>query len=171
MLSDEQARAESALARYRAGKQHTKPGELPGGGAFVWRVLTGAENQACLAAAIEHFEKMKIPAELRAYSDLEDETFWQILFRAMRDPGDVSKTLAKSVDELRQLLDSDERDILAQQYLDFKSEVNPQPSELSPATFAAIRAAVQKKSVQALSDFEPYMLRLYLLTSDNQPSS
>jgi len=160
-MKDLEAQAHSALARMRRGKRETKPGALPGDKTpFVWRVLSGTEKQECLAAAADRFRELNLPVELRMHSDLEDEVVWQILFLAMRDAasvGDASEPFpvpfAASVDELRDLLSVDERDLLASEYLDFEDDVNPDPAKLHPELFDAIAEAAKKKDRAVLNSF------------------
>ena len=45
--------------------------------------------------------------------DLVDECEWQILARAMRDPDDIKVPYSADVDEVRDLLNDDERLLLA----------------------------------------------------------
>ena len=74
-MTESEANALSTLARIRQGKRYTRIGKLPADRLpFQWRVLTGTEKQECVAAALEHFAKLKIPADLRSHQDLEDET-------------------------------------------------------------------------------------------------
>lgn len=165
------AEAVSRLATMRKGQRHTKRGVLPGDGIeFVWRLLSGAEKQAALAAAVQRMEALKLPIELRSYSDLEDECVWQLLAQAMRDPqhpgpsGTYPETLARDADELRELLTVDERDALITAYLDFEDEVDPDPATISDELYAAIETAVKKRDARALRNFGSNLLASFVLS-------
>jgi hypothetical protein len=171
-MNPTEAKALSLLSAMRQGKRHTRPGKLPGDGAvFSWQVLTRAEKQECLAAAIGHFAKLGIPAELRAFQDLEDEVVTQVLARAMRDPSEPSRSFAKDVDEIRELLTVDEIDLLFNGYADVEDEVNPDPAALSDELRDAIEAALKKADERALTSFGARSLGTYMLSLASRPSS
>ena len=168
-------RAESKLTTYLKGRRNILPATLPTGEGFVWRVLHGDEKQQCLAGSVQRFRELDIPESLRSYSDLEDECCYQILFRAMRDPDDVGsdgdpypKTLAKNVGELRAYIDTDLRDLLSTEYLDFENSCDPNKIDAEPELFAAIVEAVKKKDAAALNNYEPRTLRAFLLSLEFQ---
>lgn len=165
----QEARGISKLARLRAGARATKPDVIPAGGQyeetpFVWRILGGTEKQEAMAAAVERLSVINIPLELQGAEPLEDELGWQTLARAMRDPEDVEAPLAASVDELRQLLTTDERDILMTRYADFEEQVYPAPHELTEAELLALEEAAKKKSPESqaqLMSFGTWTLALF----------
>lgn len=141
-----EAVAESRLASARRGKRELKPGALRDGVGFVWRVLTGTERQEAEAHAYARFAQLGLPHEYRAYASIEDETWYQVLWRALRDPDDPNLPLARDVDELRDLIGDEERDELATAYGDFEEEVNPigAARPISEAEFEAIVEAIKK---------------------------
>ena len=166
----------TTLAKLVQGRQHTKPSIIPGTRiAFVWRVLGGREKQECLAGALQRFKDMGMPPELRHYTDLEDEVTWQMIGRAMRDPeiksddrGPYPKPLA-TIDEIRDTLSTDERDIMMSEYMDLEDEVDPDPMFKSEQWHAQVEEALKKSQVdeaaKALSLCGLRMLAGYLLTT------
>jgi hypothetical protein len=157
--------AASKLASLRRSQRATKadvlPGDLEGQDAvpFVWRLLDGNEKQLARARAVARMRAIDIPIELMfAAPDLEDECAWQILAIAMRNPDEVGndprnpypEPLAADVAELRELLTTDERDLLITRYMDFEEELDPDPADLPPEQLAAIVALVKKKREESL---------------------
>ena len=109
------------------------------------------------------------------YTDLEDEVSWQILGRAMRDPDQPGTTSDPypvplgSVDDLRDALTVDERDVLMSEYMDFEDEVDPDPMFKPDEWHEQIEEALKKNDradcVRALSTCGSRMLVGYLLST------
>jgi hypothetical protein len=181
--------ASSKLARYRNSGRATKPGLIPAGPSgtpeaipFRWRLLNGTERQLVRSLAVARIHSIGIPLELLGASDLEDEASWQILAVAMRDPDEAGadprnpypRPLAANVDELRDLLDANERDILVTHYLDFEEECDPEPTDLGEQELGAIVALAKKKPAESLGpliNFGSRTLARCLLTLVGQQST
>jgi len=177
--SPAEAEAVSALARYRKGRKQTGKGQLPQTSEeFRWRLLSGAEEDEAVSAAVKRQNQLGIPIELRSGQELEEALIWEILALAMRDPdregtdaNPYPQPFAKDSIELRELLSSNERDQLGAEYLDFAEQVDPCPSELPPELARAIANVVKKKDATALSNFGCTALSLYLISMGSQQSS
>lgn len=175
-----EAKAVSALARFRQGRKLTGSGRLPETGEeFVWRLLSGAEEDAAVAAAVLRLSGLGLPVELRAYADLEAAITWETLAIAMRDPSEPDspsgekypRPLCNDSTETRELLSDTEREILYSDYLDFVESVDPDPADIDPAVLVAITEAVKKKEFANLSAHGSRALASYLLITDSQPSN
>jgi hypothetical protein len=175
--------AESKIAQRLRGRRSTKPDCIDGTDVnFVWRILSGSEKQEVTAGACRRFEELGLEKEFRWFRDIEDEMCWQIIYRGMRDPDDEGtaadpypKPLAHSVDELRDLLTPEERDMLLSRYIDFEEIVNP-PIGDPEVFFEQIQQAVKKNEtiaerMTALINFGSHMLASYILFSESQPST
>lgn len=176
------ADAQCLLSRLLGDRQIVGDGKLPSGQPFKWRLLRGALEDEAVAAAIRRLADLGLPVELRGYEYLDEQLAWEMLARAMRDPNVAgsesnpyprylafvidkkSKKKIPSPDILRELLSNDERDTLLRDYLDFRSDSDPDPDDLAPEIAAALTAAIKKKDVTRLNDFEPHMLRSWLLS-------
>ena len=154
----------SKLARQRI-QRDTKPDTLTGDPArgvepvpFVWRQLSGTEKQVARALAVKRLEELRIPLDLLGGSDLEDECSWQILAIAMRNADDRGENprepfpepLATDVDELRDLLSTDERDVLITRYMDFEESLDQAPMETTPAELKLVRHLAIRPPAEAL---------------------
>lgn len=172
------------LEKLRNGRRATKPGDLPGDGPgsslpFMWRKLTRTETQEATAAAVSRLAELGLPPEIRGYETLQDETYIQILWRAMRSrTPEVSASgepypapLAPTADELRDLLHDDEADILASQYLDLEEETGATWATVTEMEREQIVAALKKKDVESLINFGSAMLSSFLLTLDDLPET
>ncbi len=129
--SKDNADEASKLARVTRGRRSVKACKMLGHD-FVWRILSGSEQQECVSGAIERFRQLEIPPEMRTYNDLEQEISWQILWRTMRDPEVIGtdvdpypRSYADSVSEVREELSTDERDVFINSYMDYEEEINP----------------------------------------------
>lgn len=187
--SPAQVAAASRLATLRSNPRATKPDVIVGDAArgeepipFMWRMLSGTEKQLVRANAVRQINGLGIPLELLGATDLEDECGWQILALAMRNPDEIGPDprnpyphpLAASVDELRDLLDTDERDALVTRYLDFEEEFDKEPSDMTEAELGAILALAKKKPSESLGpliNFGSRTLARCLLTLVAQLSS
>jgi len=169
---------ESRLRAMRAGKRYTRPGQIPANEAlgaaavdFLWRVVTENERAEAVQAAHEYLEQRRIPVVVPGQSYLEDETSWQILWRAMRDPERPEKPLARDVDELREFLSFEERDMLITGYMDLEEFVNPDLHGLSSDERDALVAALKKNDTRTGLSFGSALLWNFLRTMDGQPWS
>lgn len=119
---------------------------------FRWRQLTGTEKQIARSLAVRRLQQLDLPLDLLSGTDLEDECSWQILAMAMRDPdepgaaGEYPLALAANVDELRELLSTDERDELITRYLDFEERLEANPAEV-PEVQLSIALQLARKPV------------------------
>ena len=152
------ARGLSKLEKLLAGRQHTRKLTLPNSDEeFVMRVVGGATKQLTTAAAIAHFEDIGIPPEFRHFTDIDSEIGYQHLSRAMRDPdvpGERHNPYPEpfaTVDELREILTLDERDILLSQYFDLEESVDPDPAFQSEQWHDEIMSALKKSPEQAVT--------------------
>lgn len=174
LKDDPNAGGAGKLASLLQGRRLTRESEIPGADIpFVWRVLSGADKQACLGDACARFQKLGIPVELRSHNDLEDETVWQIIARGMRDPDNVERQLAP-VDECRENLTVDQRDILMSEYMDLEEECDPDPINVPALWFEEVQAALKKQPEEAarlLSSFGSRALVSYLLSTASQQLS
>ncbi len=141
---------------------------------FIWVVLGGREYQETLGGAVARFKALDIPSEMRSYQDLADEVVWQVIARAMRDIDDKGTDLHPypkplgTVDEVRDALTRDERDILMTEYADLEEEVDPDPALQSEQWHREINAALKKSpeiAMQELSNFGSRTLIGYLVTT------
>jgi len=137
------------------------------------RLLSGGEKQACQAAAIQFFNEIGMPLELRSYKDLDDEICWQLVYQFARDG--KGRRIARDVDALRRSLSDNERDAIFDLYMDFQDEVDPSIDRLSDLTILAMQAALKKNSVadrvEALTKFGSRELRIFLATLGDHPES
>lgn len=173
-MSPREAEGISKLAQLRKGHRATEPDELPADPdrgvealPFVWVILGGTEAQEAMAAAVKRLDEIDVPREMLGAKPLEDELGWQVLARAMRDPEDLSQPIAADVDELRDLLNDDERDILMTRYADFQERKYPAPHDLSLAELKAMEEAAKKKSPESLAQlmsFGSWSLGLFVIS-------
>lgn len=93
---------------------------------------------------------------------LDFETKCQLLFRALRDPADVTRPLAGSVDELRALLYPDEVRVLYERHVDYERERSPISQARAWGEVEANIEAMGKGSAPPtlLSGFDAATLRL-----------
>lgn len=168
-------KAESRLRAMRAGRRYTKPSQVPANEEmghpsvpFVWRIVTENERADAVAAAHRYLEDRHVPIVVPGQSYLEQETAWQLLWRAMRDP-DHDKPLARDVDELREFLTHEERDILITEYLDVEELVNPDLRSLSKEERALLIEALKKNDTRTGLSFGCAMLWAFLRTLEGQP--
>lgn len=141
----------SLLAKLKSGKKNIKAINFPGTEKpAALQVLSNQDFQDAVFAAELKFKSSDIavtPSTLDAY---EDERTTQVLFRALRDPDDPSKSFAGSVDELRKLVSKEEKEILVDEYNSFERESSPRFSQLSEEEFEKLWSDV-KKSPQMFS--------------------
>jgi hypothetical protein len=178
---DGRSRGITALSKLIRGRKHTKPGRIPESDIeFEWRVLTGREKQECLARACQRFESLGIPKELRTYTDLEDELTWQVIGAAMRnrsvkgDDADPYPEPLDTMDNVRDALTVDERDILVSEYMDLEEQVDPDPANMPDIFYDEIISALKKSlkdptgAASSLSNFGSRTLIGFLLTTASQ---
>lgn len=177
-MTDDEAEGVSKLATLMRGRREVTHTKIPGTDiGVVIRALMGSEKQECLGEANKRFADLGIPPEMRSYTDFEDEICWQILARVLRDPDDESKSIAKDVDELRDLMTIDERDVLMTEFLDLEERCNPDPALMPEIWHDQISATLKKKRTHSLDslgellNFGSRALASYMLTSAFQPST
>jgi hypothetical protein len=169
---------ESRLRAMRAGKRYTRPSKIPANTVldqpeipFVWRVVTENERADAVQSAHEYLGRRHVPIVVPGQSYLEDETAWQVLWHAMRDPDNPDRPLARDVDELREFVSAEERDALITEYLDVEEFVNPDLRGLSGDERAALIEALKKNDTRTGLSFGSVALWSFLRTMDGQPWS
>lgn len=165
--------AASLLARMLSGKRETREGSWPGRPdiRFTWVVLSNTEIRDCAFTAWHEFASAKVPADNVAMLQFfQDEVLTQILARAMRDPENTERRLAKDVTEFRDLSTADVRAALYDDYVAFQQSVDPRPESLSPELADRLVELLKKKDGRALSACASFAHETWLLTSDDPPS-
>lgn len=112
------------LERLKAGKKNKKTIKFPNTGeGVVLCVLSESEIQEAHFAAERHFKTQGIEVSMATADVYEAEKMTQVLYRALRDPLDEKKPVARTVELFRSLLERAEKDLLIDEYnaLDLES--------------------------------------------------
>jgi hypothetical protein len=172
--------AASRLGKLRGGKRLFKDLSWPGEDdlKFKLRVLSCSELQECQSAAWFRFMTPREQGGLGLDPTLttniqlfNDEVITQILFHACRDAENTAEHLAGSVDELRDETSIEERASMFGAYLEWQSEIDPAPEQLTPELAKEIVELLKKKDRTTLSALGSRTLLSYLLSLDSPPST
>lgn len=162
----------SMLRKLREGKNLRRSATWPGSEERFWIcVLTCDEIQDAQAAAAARWEELELAVTAYTVDDFFSEISTQLLARAMRTEDDPEVPLFASADELRALITPDERTLLTTEYIENQTEANPDETTVGADVMEQIREAIKKKDVIRLSAFGSVPLAIYLLSTDDQPSS
>jgi hypothetical protein len=157
--------SDSLLAKLKAGKRNTNTIKFPGTDSDVaLRILTEAERQESVFAAENHFKKKKIEYSVATSDEMEMETDTQILFRALRNPDNLSKSLAGSADELRGMIEENEKQILISQYIAFEQECSPNPKQLDAEELDSLIEGVKKNPEMIIGSVSNIVIARQLIT-------
>lgn len=136
----------SLLEKIKAGTGNKKTIKFPGTDQDVaLKVLSTSEIQEADFATERLFKKESIDTSMSTVDAYEDEKTTQLLFRALRDPEDESKNLAKDIDEFRKQITRDEKDILVEAYVAFEKECSPSPDNMTEEEMETLMDELKKR--------------------------
>lgn len=159
----------SLLEKLKAGKRNVRVIKFPGADQDVAiQALSNADLQDSLFATENYFRDKDIEVGSTTIEAYEDENSTQILFRALRDPEEPSRPFASTVDQLRNLISRDEKDILIEQYNDFEKEVSPKERDLSEDEMDALFEEL-KKTPETGNDLSSAMLKRLIVYLASRP--
>jgi len=167
----------SLLAKLKGGTRNVKTVKFPGTDInVVLRILSNQEIQDAVFAAEKLFDLAKLEVKGSSLDAYEDERSTQILFRALRDPEDPTKSFSATVAELRNLVSRAEKDVLISLYGEFERECSPGFSGMSNEEFEEIWEAVKKNaqilsSISDLSTLKGLLLYLASLQANSRTDS
>lgn len=162
----------SLLEKLKAGKRNIMTMDYPGTGTEVaLQVLSCQDVQDAVFAAEKYFKKLEIEITATTLDVYEDERTTQILFRALRDPGDPKKSFAATVDELRRHLEKEEKSILAEAYNRFEQECSPNYAKLTDDEFETLWEDIKKNPAILSKNSNSPMLRSLLLYLASLPAT
>lgn len=172
-----QARAVTRLAAIAAGKRQFKDALFPGLEIPVkFAVLSCTETQECYAAALQRFGELNMEVTPYTVEPFTDELATQVLYRAVREPGEehgplYEKRVAADAADLRDSTTVDQRAAAFQAYRDFQHQVDPDPANLSDEELNEILELVKKKDRAALLALGSASLASFILTTASQQSN
>lgn len=136
----------SLLKKLKAGTNNKKTINFPGtAGEVVLRVLSEAERQAAAFATEKRFEVMKIDPSLMTADVYESEKTTQLLFRALEDPEKEGGAIASNIDEFREMITLDEKDIIVDEYTALEQECSPALDSMSEEAVDELLESLKKK--------------------------
>jgi len=129
------------LAKLKAGIKNRKTIKFPGTDQdVVLRVLSEAELQDAALAADQHFKAKKVDIGFSTADELEAEQTLQVIYRSIKDAS--GNPIVDSVDEFRNLITSEEKSILTENYQSLEQECSPR--EMSAKKFDDLLENVKK---------------------------
>lgn len=161
------------LEKLRKGLANFRECTFPGLSEFPLVIvpLTMEELQASHASAEERFRLLEIEITVLTTDDFASELHVQVLARALREPGDHTKRLFASADDLRGNVTADEKMLLVDEYIEVQSQANPSPDSIGDELFEQIETAIKKKDRRTLSSIGSRGLASYLLSMEERRSS
>jgi len=173
-----QSAGASLIERIRKGTSHSTVCAWPGAPEekFWMCVLLCDQIQEAQAAAVSRWAKVGLELNLYTSDDFYSEMSMQLLTRAMRVhlPEDLDRKcdrLFGTADELRAVLEPDERTMLFTAYMENQEHANPDPADMNAETIENLREAVKKKDVVLLSAFGSVTLASFIIGTASRPSS
>jgi len=134
------------LERLKAGKKNKKTIKFPNTQEdVVISVLSESELQEAHFATERHFKKNGIEASMVTVDAYEAEKTTQVLFRALRDPLDETKAIAKTIDAFRGLIERGEKDLLVDEYTSLELESNGGTETMTPDEMESFFDALKKR--------------------------
>lgn len=151
----------SLLAKLKAGKDNVKVVKFPGTDQDVAiQVLTNGEKQRGALETERYFEAEKIKISATGLKVYNDELNTRLLFQALRDPDDHERSFAGSVGELRDMLTTDEKDLLLEEYDALETEVSPTEEAMTDEALEEFLATVKKNPTVLNASSLPMLRRL-----------
>jgi glycosylphosphatidylinositol transamidase (GPIT) subunit GPI8 len=149
---------DSLIKRIKAGSDNIKLLDYPGTDTKVGlRVLSVNELQSAVIDTDRFFGDKKISVSIQTGSiamvdEFEAERITQILYRALRDPEDLSKPIASNITEFRSNISNLERDALGKEYVAFEKECSPAPENSTNEELEAMYQDIKKNYQQAIGN-------------------
>ena len=143
----------SLLATLKAGTDNKKTIKFPGTDQdVVIRVLSEAERQAAAFATEQRFQSQNIEPTMTTVDVYEQEKTTQLLYRALGDPDDAKKPIAKNIDEFRSNLTLEEKNVLVDEYEALEKECSPNPEYMSDEEFDTLLEGIKKNAEATASN-------------------
>ena len=150
----------SKLEKLKAGKRNIKVVAFPGTEAKVGiRVLTLQDEQDAAFATEQVFKAEEIVYSSATVEPYEREKTIQLLWRALRDPENPDRPFADTVEELRELMTTEEKDILVDEYMAHQSECSPSLDSITDEEFEGLLEEVKKSPELVSSSSDICLLR------------
>jgi hypothetical protein len=138
------------IEKLKAGKRNIRTLAYPGTEEEIGiTVLSEAETRDAIFATEREFKKGEIEVSTMTLGAYTSENNTQVLFRALVDPKRQKKDgtyerLFKDMDEFRDLLRREEKEILIEEYNAFEKECSPSPRDLSEEELEALADDLKK---------------------------
>jgi len=133
------------LEKLKAGKENIKRISWPGTDQGVGiTVLSRAQISQARYAAENTFKQAGIEPNLMTADEYEDERTVQMLYRALSDPENPGQPVAKTINDFKAAITTDEQDILAEEYLALEKECSPRPDKMTDKEVEDLIAEVKK---------------------------
>lgn len=110
----------------------------------VLKILSVQDEQDAKFCTDLLFKQSKIDVTFVNSDEYASETFTQILYRALRDPKDMSKPICESISKFKMLLTNELKLYLFDEYQSFARECSPSPDNMTDDEFDRILQSVKK---------------------------
>lgn len=151
----------SLLQKIKSGKKNYKIIKFPGTDENVAIVLLSSDETTMAKLKADEFNKKNnITDEI--YLDKSIQEY--IIFYALRDPEDLNKKVAESIDELKQSITVNDLAYLMIEYTNLSNETNPLINSLTEEMFEELKKTLEKTSLKDLNGESLLSLRNFLMS-------
>jgi hypothetical protein len=121
-------------------------------------------NEAEYKSAWAAVEKMKAEENVAGMMMRDRQLAREIIFRAVREPDDLTQKVFESVEEMSETLDVTDMDALIDEYNEMISISSPSLEGISPQEFDELKKVLQTMDWNALSGRSWYAAKRFLST-------
>jgi hypothetical protein len=136
------------------------------------RILSMHDKTEAAAATEQYYKSIKIESRLTTESFFDTERAIQSLYKALRDPQDMSKPICDSVTTFRKSISTADLNTLYLEYCTWEKDCSPSPENLTEEEFDLLVEDIKKNPEKILlSTYSSSMLRRLIATLASQPVS